>query len=411
VDPLHPENVPSTLLEDLQRRPMADDPGPVGTLADLPRVLGRVGAATSGPTLICVGGLHGNEPAGVRALERVFARLEGKGEHLQGQLVGLAGNRRALAIGKRFIDKDLNRIWTPERLEAQGAPGRPDVEDLEMWEMQLEFERSLAEASGRVYLLDIHSTSGAGGAFAVLDDTLPNREFALSFPVPIVLGLEEELIGTMANHLSSLGVTSLGFEAGQHDDPASIDRAELAIWLALEASGILPANGNRVVAEARQKLGREHAHLPEVVEVRHRHELHPGDRFRMHPGYQNFQPIDAGVELAADRYGPIETPQAGMILLPLYQQQGEDGYFVVKPVRRGWLEISSQMRRFRVERFVHWIPGVAPHPELAGGFVVDRRVARWGALEIFHLLGFRRHGPADRYLTLYRRDHAIVNGD
>ena len=36
------------------------------------RVLGRVRGARSGPTLLCVGGMHGNEPAGVYALQSVL---------------------------------------------------------------------------------------------------------------------------------------------------------------------------------------------------------------------------------------------------------------------------------------------------------------------------------------------------
>jgi len=404
VDSLTPIVVPDTLLADIAGSFPETTQATGRTLVELPRVLGAVGSAELGPTLICVGGLHGNEPAGVRALERVFRHLEGKEESLRGRLLGLSGNRHALAVGRRYIDKDLNRIWTPERLEVDSL-SRPDAEDVEMWELQKEFQEALEAAAHRVFLLDLHTTSGPSMAFAVLDDTLPNRAFAVQFPVPLVLGLEEELPGTLANHLSSLGVTSVGFEAGQHDDEASVERAEAAIWIALDATGILPANGNQQVAEALQRLAEEHRHLPDVVEVRHRHEVHPGDDFTMHEGFQNFQPVTAGSDLADDRHGRLKAPLSGLMLLPLYQKQGEDGFFVVKSVNRGWLEFSSLLRRMRVERLLHWIPGVEPHPELAGGFSVDRQIARWGALEIFHLLGFRRHGPADRYLVLYRRDH------
>jgi len=401
--------IPEGLLTDLETTlpaaARATAPQLGDSLADLPRVLGAVGAADQGATLLCVGGLHGNEPAGVRALQRIFRRLEGREGSLRGRLIGFSGNRCALAMGRRYLDKDLNRSWTPERLDA-ATSGRPDVEDLEMWELQSEFQHALEMATGDVFLLDLHTTSGPSCAFAVLDDTLPNREYAIHFPVPLVLGLEEELTGTMANYLSSQGVTSVGFEAGQHDEAVSVERAEAAIWIALDATGILPIDGNREVAAARRRLAEEHRHLPEVVEVRHRHEVLPGDGFIMREGFQNFQPVKAGADLADDRHGRLRAPLTGLMLLPLYQKQGEDGFFVVKPVNRGWLELSKFVRRMRVERWVHWIPGVAPHPELPGGFTVDRRIARWGALEIFHLLGFRRHGPADRFLVLYRRDHS-----
>jgi succinylglutamate desuccinylase len=79
----------------------------------------------------------------------------------------------------------------------------------------------------------------------VLDDSLPNRRFALSFPVPLVLGLEEELQGTMVFHWTAQGITCVAFEGGQHDDPRSVDRSEAAFWIALEAAALLPALGAR----------------------------------------------------------------------------------------------------------------------------------------------------------------------
>ncbi|MBW3536111.1 MAG: succinylglutamate desuccinylase/aspartoacylase family protein, partial [Gemmatimonadetes bacterium] len=66
------------------------------------RVLGRVRGAGPGPTLVGVGAIHGNEPAGARALERVLAVLEGRASRLAGDVVALTGNLEALRRGRRF---------------------------------------------------------------------------------------------------------------------------------------------------------------------------------------------------------------------------------------------------------------------------------------------------------------------
>ena len=58
---------------------------------DVERVLGRIRGASEGPTLIFVAGLHGNEPAGVQALQRVFPELEANGA---GRTRGGRGGRR-----------------------------------------------------------------------------------------------------------------------------------------------------------------------------------------------------------------------------------------------------------------------------------------------------------------------------
>ena len=108
----------------------------------------------------------------------------------------------------------------------------------------------------------------------VIDDTLLNRRFANRFPVPLVLGLDEELSGTMAHHLTAEGVIPVGFEAGQHDEDEAAERAEAAIWIALEAAGLL-ADGHAEFTAARRRLEDESRDLPLVVEVRYRHAITP----------------------------------------------------------------------------------------------------------------------------------------
>jgi len=369
------------------------------------RVLGRFRGSAPGPTLICVAALHGNEPCGVGALRRIFRTL-GSGEiDLRGEIVGLTGNRKALAEGRRFLTRDLNRLWTEDeaqRIEASGPPFDA-AEDEELYELSRHLEEAFQAARGAVFLLDLHSTSGPGPAFAVLDDTLENRAFAMELPVPVVLGIEEELDGTLTSYLLTRGAVTAGFECGQHDDPASVDRGEAAVWVALEASGVLPRRSRPEVESARRLLAASTPGLPRVVETLYRHPIPAGEPFRTEPGFVSFQPIRARQTVGWDRVGPVRAPRGGRILMPLYQPQGNDGFFIVRDVRTFWLRLSAAARRLGMERIVHWLPGVRCKPGEEDVFVVDRRVARWYALELLHLLGFRRHGQAGRYVEVSRR--------
>jgi succinylglutamate desuccinylase len=376
---------------------------------EVPRVLGRFDEGPGDtPFLVCVAGLHGNEPAGVLALERVFAKLVTRGVALAGRFVGLAGNRKALAAGRRFLEQDLNRIWSRPRLARIAAgPPFPVAEDDELAQLWAHLEAVLQEVPAqrrrRIFLLDLHTASGPGPAFTVLDDTLPNRRFALELEVPVVLGIEEELEGTMMHLLCDWGITAVGFEGGRHDDPAAVDRAEAAVWVALAFSGVLAGDPGGEVARSRRLLQEASDDLPRVVEVRHRHAITPIDEFRIRAGVAGFQPVAVGDVLAHDRRGPVTASEPGLVLMPLYQDQGDDGFFLVRPVRPVWLQISAVVRRLRLERVIHWLPGVERHPDRPGSFRVDRRIARWVALELFHLLGFRREGPPGRILVFSRR--------
>jgi succinylglutamate desuccinylase len=373
-------------------------------LKDLPRELGRLVGRQPGPTLICMGGLHGNEPAGVLAIHRVARSLRSRAETLRGEWVGLVGNRQALALGRRFIDHDLNRAWRAERLaRLLKSPGSGEAEDREQLELDATLQRIVDEAPGRVFLLDLHTFSGPGSAFAILDDTLPNREMAMDFPVPLVLGLEEELSGTLASHLTSQGVTVLGFESGQHDDPGAVDGAEAAIWLALDSCGLLEGESRQRARKARAMLEQRNESSVGIVEVLYRHPIHNPKGFSMVPGFRSFQNVVEGQLLGKDIDGSILAPRPGMLLMPLYQDQGEDGFFLVREIRPVWLPISATLRSWQLERFLHWLPGVSRDPDRDDTFVVDRRLARLFALRLFHLLGFRREGKDESALVMTRR--------
>ena len=207
--------------------------------------------------------------------------------------------------------------------------------------LDTEIHRALdeARAAGQaVYLLDLHTTSAGGGAFCVLEDTLPTRRFARALEAPLVLGLEEELSGTLTHWLAGRGVFTVGFEAGQHEDPAAVERAEAAVWLALEGIGCLPSGSRPEPTAARRRLAAERRDLPRVVEVRYRRPVAPEDGFVMAPGYANFSRVRKGQALAVDHAGAVTAPERGLLLMPLYQRQGEDGFFIVRKVAPVWLQ-------------------------------------------------------------------------
>ena len=397
-----------TLLEGTGNAEASVVPSPVSgseAVSLRPRHIGRIRGEVGHPTLVVLGATHGNEPSGALALQRVVDELQKDATGLCGEFFAMVGNRRALQEGKRFLRHDLNRHWQDERVERlRQAAGPLEAEDLELQELEAELRGVLESTSGPVFAVDLHTTSGPGPCFVVLDDSLKNREFALPVPSTIVVGLEEELSGTVTHYLARQGVTVFGFEAGQHDDPTSVDRAEAAIWIALESSGVVEKGSRKEVDDGRLLLAEDRGPLPHVVEMRYRHGIEPEDEFRMHPGYRNFQPVSEGQALADDRHGAVTAPESGRILMPLYQKQGEDGFFIVRPLKEIWLDISARVRKHHWERFIHWLPGVKHHPHLERTFVVDRRWARFLALELFHLLGYRRCGPLhDRYLFMTRR--------
>ena len=370
------------------------------------RVLGRFGPRDGTATLIVVAGIHGNEPAGVEASRRVRDALTALPPAMAGELVLILGNVAALERGERYLTRDLNRAWTRRQIGALQGDGAEGPEDREQRELLETLDGILASAPGPVHLLDLHTTSGGGGAFSTVSDTLRNRALALTLPVPLVLGLEELVEGTLHDYMGDRGVINVAFESGQHDDPRSVDRAEAAIWIMMAATGVCRPEVLPALTEARELLARDSRGLPRAMEMLYRHPIAPDDRFRMHPGYGNFHPVRKGEAVADDRDGPVVSPETARMLMPLYQARGSDGFFLVREFRPIWLRVSAASRRMRLDRWVHWLPGIRRHPDEADALVVDRRVARWYALQVLHLLGFRREVEVGRTLVVHRRPDA-----
>ena len=111
-----------------------------------------------------------------------------------------------------------------------------------------------------------------------------------------------------------------------------------------------------------------------------------------------------------DTRGPIYPKEICRLLLPLYQAQGDDGFFTVKKIRRVWLRVSWLVRRAGIPARVTWLPGVRPHPHLPDILVVNTRIARVLPLQVLHLLGFRKQRWDGDVLMVSRRRFDVPPG-
>lgn len=370
------------------------------------RTIGSHRGTSPGPLVLCVGGLHGNEPSGIVAARAVLDDLERRRPPFRGEFVALAGNLRALARDRRFVDRDLNRDWIPDRVEALRAGGRGSeggAEDVEQRELLEAMDEALARADLGAIFVDLHTTSAQGPPFLTIGDTLRNRSFALRLPLPVVLGLEEQIDGPLLEYVNNLGHVAIGAEGGQHASPESAAHLESLLWLCLVAAGSLAAADVPRLDEHRARLLHAATGLPRFLEVRRRHAIHPEDGFRMVPGFRSLTPVRANEVVAHDRSGPIRAPEPCWLLLPLYQGQGNDGFFLARTIGPLQLKLARGLRRLGVPSVAHWLPGVTRHPKLDGVLAVNTRVARFYPEELFLLLGYRKRRRQGDVLVVSRR--------
>lgn len=220
-------------------------------------------ALEPGPSLIVVGGVHGDETCGTVGIERTLAELDsGALRLLRGRLTLVpVANPLARRLMRREGERNLNRLFKPT------PPG----------EAPADYEARITDLlcpllDQHEVLLDLHSFQSAGEAFAMIgprDNTGTLEPFARAFEegqlalhlgTPRVVegwleiyaaGLAQRAGGKPADeaalafgwgtneYMRSRGGYGVTLECGQHEDPAAPEVAHRAIHAALRLLGMI----------------------------------------------------------------------------------------------------------------------------------------------------------------------------
>ncbi len=362
--------------------------------------------AKEGPVLVLFAGVHGNEPAGLKAIDAISEKMNSSTHPFNGTVYAVTGNKQALELGVRYLDTDLNRLWeifntskeTPF-LNGINTPAEYS-ESLEIKKVVDAILEAHEESAREFIFADLHPTSSQSCAFILLNDTLENREIARKFPVPQVLGIEENIHGTLLSYINNLGHKALGFEAGAHEDQRSIERSEAFLWLLMHATGLYEL-GEAETEKLGEKL-QAHPNVPKTYyEVRNHKYIEDPDFFEMISGFENFDTVKKGTPLAYEEGLLIRAPVSGRIFMPLYQKEGHDGFMIIREVPEYWLKISGYLRKSFLHKYLRYLPGVSVMNEQS--YRVNRTIARFLVKEVFHLLGYRVTEKDEDTLVCHKR--------
>lgn len=345
-----------------------------------------------GPTMVIFAGIHGNEPAGVQALQSVFHKLDTFNKEASGNVYGIAGNLGALRKGRRYLKTDLNRLWHEQNIQDARAkhPANRLEEETELLELHAAIEGILKKHEPPYYFIDLHTTSSKTLPFITINDALINRKFAQCFPAPIILGIEEYLDGPLLSYLNGKGYLAIGFESGQHMEKSAVWLAEDFVWLSLVHSGILPRNEAPFYTTAYEQLNRAANGNRHFYEITYRQPVGPEDTFTMLPGYASFQKVGKGTLIATFNGEAVHiTTSEKTLFMPLYQKEGEDGYFFIRGISSWILSLSEILRRIRLDRILPLLPGIARMPGNPSILLANPRWTPFLRKQFFHLLGYR----------------------
>ena len=296
------------------------------------RIIDSFPAQGAPPRLVVFAGVHGNEPSGVLALQRVFEQLRAQHIPLSGQLVGVLGNMEALRQEVRYVNEDLNRLFLPSRIEqAREDPDAQTFETLELLSICDLVDSLEARTEDELFFVDCHTTSSASIPFISLNEGFPSSlQMAQRIPVATVIGAEKEIKGCLAEWLNRRGWTGFTYEAGQHQAAISVDNQEAVIWLALRHAGCINESQAQPYLDRARATLQQQGTQQEVYRLLSAYHIRDDEAFRMEPGFRNLQLVRQGERLATSDGEPVVAPQDAYLLMPLYQPQGNFGFFLVQ---------------------------------------------------------------------------------
>lgn len=219
------------------------------------------------PEVAIVGGVHGDEPCGVRAVERLLAEPP----PVERAVKLIVANERAIEAGVRYVDEDLNRVF-------------PGDEDADTHESRLAVQ--LAEELDGLTVLALHSTQSYPAPFAVVQSADgPTRRLYRRLPVDAVVETE----GFVNGRLFEANCELVEVECGLQRSEQATENAVRLCRAFLAAADVLPGAAEpRDVPAFRltRSVPKEPASEYEVC-------------------VENFQPVAAGEQFAAVDGRPV----------------------------------------------------------------------------------------------------------
>ncbi len=219
------------------------------------------------PEVAVVAGIHGDEPCGVRAVERLLA----DDPDVRRPVKLIVANEVALERGERFVDEDLNRAF----------PGDPDGQTRES-----RLAHEIAREVQGCTVLALHSTSSYPDPLAVIDtvDEIA-RSLAPRLPVEILIETDEHTEGRLIEHAHTIEV-----ECGLQGTEQAAKNGYWLLRAFLAASNVLsaPAADERLAAAERKEV--------QVFRLEGPIPKPPGREYEV--VVPNFEQVDAGERFA-----------------------------------------------------------------------------------------------------------------
>lgn len=258
------------------------------TQKDIEGIIATLEGKEPGARAVILAAVHGNEPCGIAAFERILPTLQ----LARGSATFVVGNPRGLSERRRFVDANLNRMFRED--------GELDAAKKSSYEYARSRELAPLLRTADA-LLDIHSSETPGAApFIVCGER--SRAVAERMPFPLISwgwDAPEVEPGGTDDYMERNGKIGICVECGYNDDPAAGDKAEESIRVFLALMGLT----NDVIPEKTQQqraLNAVYAHIAQT-------------NFTPSAMVPDFTPVKEGALIGTDGGREMRAPSDGYL--------------------------------------------------------------------------------------------------
>lgn len=265
----------------------------------------------SGPRIAVIGAMHGNERVGVDVVRQLRDAFS-ENAVLSGELLLMVGNPEAYAKDVRFIEEDLNRLFSEK--EERAICGGSDGGGATLATLERKRAKEIMDAiRGVDVLIDIHATIRPSVPFVYCEATEKHLALARCFDVPYIVSPEKDfrppdLFSSADNFADRHGGIGLTYESGWHKDPKSADRIFGEVMGVLRYVGAIDAASfhDAFSVPPEQKFLRAYRDI-----------FAQTDAFSfVNPQIANFDRIAKGEVFATDAATPVVAPHDSYVIFP-----------------------------------------------------------------------------------------------
>ena len=261
----------------------------------------RIEGKEKGPVSVILAGVHGDEKCGVRALKKLLPTFKiDKGVVFLGY-----GNPRAIKVGKRFTEANLNRMF-----KDGNSLSAKDRKSYEYRRAQF-LKKYLKQADA---LLDIHASSNKKSRVFIICERNA-RPIIVYLPTNLVVsGFDRIQPGGTDYYMNSIGKIGICIECGFLGNPRSTQIAEKSIFSFLMARGHI-------------KLSQK-PRAQSLIRI-YKMYMTKTNKFTLSKAFKDFERVKKGTVIGVDGKIKVCAPKDGIVVFAKNQKrQGEEAFLL-----------------------------------------------------------------------------------